>query len=83
MFAPVCRAQDIGVAVHISSSPAGIWFTVDGQNFQGSFSAVWPKGSKHVLSADAVVPAPDSKTQYTFKSWTTTGGHAADQQHGR
>ena len=46
---------------------------MDGQVFQGSFSAVWPKGSKHVLNADAVIPAPNSKSRYTFKSWIAPG----------
>lgn len=73
-FAPVVQAEDLGVTVRITSTPTGIPFSVDGQVFWGPFSAVWPKGSKHVLIAEMTVPSVTAKTQYAFKGWFSAAG---------
>ncbi len=69
-LAPVSRAQSTGVNVTVSTNPSGAAFSVDGEFYTGPFSAVWPVGSKHVLSV--VVMTQDelqNKTHYAFNGW--------------
>jgi uncharacterized protein (TIGR03437 family) len=72
-LAPRCPAQDLGAATRISTSPPGLYFSVDGQNYQTAMSAVWPTGSKHTL----LVAQPSQflgKSQSVFKEWDFAGG---------
>ena len=69
-LAPASRAQSMGVNISVSTSPSGMSYSVDGQFYTGPFSAVWPIGSKHVLSV--VVLTQDelqNKTRSTFGGW--------------
>ena len=71
-LAPRCPGQDLGAATRISTVPPGLWFTVDGQNFLGAMSAVWPTGSKHTL----LVSSPSQvqgQMQFVFSSWAFGG----------
>jgi len=72
--APVVHAQ-IGSITHIIPVPDGVYFTVDGQSYNHAASAVWPAGSKHILSVDtAVQDSPIDKSRYSFKGWRFPGG---------
>jgi uncharacterized protein (TIGR03437 family) len=56
--------------VPISMSPGdGIPFFVDGQQFQGSSTFLWPQGSKHTVSVQPVEYGNTPKVQYVFKGW--------------
>jgi uncharacterized protein (TIGR03437 family) len=74
VFSPVLHAQGGGVTVSVSTKPNGIAFSVDGQVYFQPFSAVWPQGSKHVLSTDIVQPDRTQKAQYLFQSWAMPNG---------
>src|SRR5436190_3787396 len=67
------RAQVSG-AVQIYTVPSGIAYTVDGEFYRTRTSAIWPAGSKHVLSLDPVQVALNAKTRYAFGAWQYTGG---------
>ena len=71
---PVFKAEDLGATVRISTTPDGPFFIVDGQSYQHAMSAVWPVGSKHVLT----LPSANqqffaNKTQYSFTGWQVGG----------
>lgn len=75
LLVPLYRAQDLGSTVQVSSVPDGGIFSVDGQNYTKAMSAIWPTGSKHVLSVQTT--AQDlvaSKTKFTFNSWESAIG---------
>jgi len=65
----VCRAQSLGSTTTISTIPEGAYYSVDGQIYTHATSAIWPAGSKHVLSADPEQDGTGSKTKLTFTSW--------------
>jgi uncharacterized protein (TIGR03437 family) len=70
-LAPDCHAQVTSVT-KVITIPDGVWFNVDGQNYQHSMSGLWPEGSPHQLS----VPQPVQnnqvlKTQFVFTGWST------------
>ena len=68
-FAAAAPAQTSAITT-ISTSPAGAQYSVDGQNYNQPTSAVWPQGSKHVLSA---VPSQLNGvfgTLMVFTSWS-------------
>ena len=69
--APLCQGQ--GAATRVSTQPPGLYFSVDGQNYQSAMSAVWPNGSKHTLVVFQATQALD-KTQSVFKDWEFPGG---------
>src|SRR5207248_9032417 len=50
--APVIYAQIQGSVTHITPVPDGVYFSVDGQSYSHAASAVWPAGSKHILSVE-------------------------------
>lgn len=50
-----------------------ILFTVDGQNYTGAATFLWPKGSKHTLTAPLTSTGNQPKTQFGFQQWTITG----------
>src|SRR5581483_8923788 len=61
-------------AVKIYTVPEGIAFTVDGEFYRSAATAVWPAGTKHILSANPVQEALNVKTHWTFGSWQFAGG---------
>ncbi len=72
--APECRAQTTSMT-QVLTVPDGVWFNVDGQNYQHSMSALWPEGSPHQLSVtqpvqNTLIP----KTQFVFTGWFTPQG---------
>jgi uncharacterized protein (TIGR03437 family) len=76
-LAPEGRAQVTSVT-KVITIPDGVWFNVDGQNYQHSMSALWPEGSPHQLS----VPQPVQSnllpnTQFVFSGWATPQGNLA------
>jgi uncharacterized protein (TIGR03437 family) len=72
-LAAAAQAQTSSVTT-ISTSPSGAQYGVDGQNYTQPTSAVWPQGSKHVLSALPNQVNPAFGTSMTFNSWTWAGG---------
>ncbi len=75
LIVPAFRAQSLGTTVTISTLPSGMYYSVDGQYYQKPSSAVWPLGSKHVLSVTAVTQDElQNKTRYFFKDWEYGNG---------
>jgi uncharacterized protein (TIGR03437 family) len=57
--------------IQISMSPGdGIQFVVDGATFSGSATFLWPEGSKHNVSVQAIEYGNHPRTQYQFANWT-------------
>src|SRR6266567_398104 len=73
-LAPVYRAQSLGTTVRIVPVPDGAYYSVDGQNYSHATSAIWPVGSKHVLSADVQQDGAQYKTKIAFQGWSYSGG---------
>jgi uncharacterized protein (TIGR03437 family) len=70
-LAPHGRAQVTSVT-RVITVPDGVWFKVDGHEYQHSMSALWPEGSPHELWVsqgvqDYVLP----KTRFVFTGWRT------------
>jgi uncharacterized protein (TIGR03437 family) len=72
-LAAPCPAQDLGAATRISTSPPGLYFSVDGQSYQTAMSAVWPAGSKHTLLVSQPTQFMNG-SQSVFKDWEFPGG---------
>jgi uncharacterized protein (TIGR03437 family) len=70
---PRCQGQDEGTATQVSTMPPGLYFSVDGQTYQTTMSAVWPNGSSHTLQIFQPIQTV-GKTQGTFTNWQFTGG---------
>jgi hypothetical protein len=68
VLVPLFHAQNLGGTVVVSTVPDGAYFQVDGQNYNHAMSAIWPAGSKHVLSVTSALQDV-AKTRYSFKSW--------------
>ena len=47
-LAPDGRAQATSVT-QVITIPDGVWFNVDGQDYQHSMAGLWPVGSPHQL----------------------------------
>src|SRR4051812_8267307 len=73
VFVGNAAAQTTSVT-QIYTIPGGIAYTVDGQFYRVPSSAVWPAGSKHVLSLNPLQVGLNTKTQYAFNSWQYVGG---------
>jgi uncharacterized protein (TIGR03437 family) len=74
-LAPVFRAQDLGSITRITPVPDGAIFTVDGQTYSHTASAVWPAGSKHTLFVGSTIQVGGHlKARYTFNGWEFAGG---------
>jgi uncharacterized protein (TIGR03437 family) len=74
-MAPVFRAQDLGSITRITPVPDGAEYTVDGQSYRQASSAVWPAGSKHILSVPNPVQAGQTiRMRYAFRDWEFAGG---------
>jgi uncharacterized protein (TIGR03437 family) len=52
--------------------PPGLYFTVDGQPYQSTMTAVWPSGSKHTLLVNQPTQF-QGKSQSVFKDWEFAG----------
>ena len=68
-LAPVYRAQ-VNSATRVITVPDGLYYKVDGREYQHAMSAMWPVGSQHILWVDQtvqdnVVP----KVKFTFLKW--------------
>jgi len=72
-LAPAFRAQSLGSTTTISTVPDGAYYSVDGQFYTHATSAIWPAGSKHVLSAVVEQDGVQSKARYTFSGWQAGG----------
>jgi len=48
---PCASAQSTGNSVRIYTEPAGLYFRVDGQIYQGAADLLWPATSKHVITS--------------------------------
>ena len=72
-LAAAAQAQTSSVTT-IGTSPSGAQYSVDGQNYTQPVSAVWPQGSKHVLSAIPSQVNPAFGRSMTFNSWAWAGG---------
>jgi uncharacterized protein (TIGR03437 family) len=70
--APLAHSQVSGVFISMGGNN-NITFTVDGQSFSGAATFLWPKGSKHTLSAPLLSSGNAFKTQYGFQQWVVTG----------
>jgi uncharacterized protein (TIGR03437 family) len=62
--APWALAQSAGNAVRIYTEPAGVYFTVDGENFLSAATLLWPAVSKHLISSYDQSISPG--TRFTF-----------------
>ena len=72
LMEPRAFSQQQGVVTRITTVPQGLGYTVDGQNFQGLNTFVWPAGSKHTLFVS--VPLQNDiigTTQYAFQNWAS------------
>ena len=77
VFAPLVPrgvAQTSGSVTQISTTPSGLQFSVDGQFFTSTESALWPTGTKHVLWAAPTQQGLNGNEQYIFSAWTWSGG---------
>jgi uncharacterized protein (TIGR03437 family) len=72
-LAAPCLGQDIGAATQVSTVPPGLYFSVDGQAYQTTMSAVWPIGSKHTLMVSQPTQLLGT-TQSVFQDWAFAGG---------
>jgi uncharacterized protein (TIGR03437 family) len=72
-LAAAAQAQTSSVTT-IGTSPSGAQYSVDGQNYNQPTSAVWPQGSKHVLSTLPSQQNAAFGTLMVFNGWTWAGG---------
>ena len=70
---PRCSGQNLGAATRVSTVPPGLYFSVDGQDYQTAMSAVWPTGSKHTLFVSQQSQFL-GKSLSAFKDWEFAGG---------
>ncbi len=75
--AGICQAQSTS-QVRIASVPANGTFLVDGIQYRGSQSFVWPTGSKHTLDADLENQTGGVDTRWTFTTWKDNRGLLGD-----
>ena len=72
-FAGTSAAQSSS-ATKIYTVPDGVGYTVDGQYYTSLSTAVWPAGSKHVLSVNPYPAGSNLNTRYSFVNWQYFGG---------
>jgi uncharacterized protein (TIGR03437 family) len=58
----------------VGTNPKGAFYNVDGQNYTQATSALWPAGSKHVLSVTATQTNLILGEQLVFESWQWAQG---------
>jgi uncharacterized protein (TIGR03437 family) len=76
-LAPLNEAQVGSSITQVSTVPANLWFSVDGQVFTQAMGAIWPTGSKHTLFAQYTQYDLLGTTQYNFTNWQWVGGTLA------
>src|SRR5579871_1893019 len=74
LFAASSAAQTQSSVTRVVTSPPGPIFNVDGQNYTSSMAALWPAGSKHILTIESPVQSWIQGAQYTFTGWQWAGG---------
>jgi len=69
-------AQQKIASVRIFTEPAGLQFRVDGQEFRGAVTLLWPAGSKHSIATAPQQQELDGRTHYSLISnpWSTNLG---------
>src|SRR4051812_598688 len=67
-------AAQVSGLTKVYTVPDGIAYTVDGQFYRTASSAIWPAGTKHVLSLNPEQMALNVKTMYSFGGWQYVGG---------
>ena len=67
------RAQNLGTAIRISTVPDGAYYSVDGQIYTHATTAIWPTGSKHILSTDVEQDGIQQKARFSFSNWAFGG----------
>ena len=72
-LAPLGIAQKSSIT-QVSTNPAGLSFSIDGQFFTQTTGALWPAGSKHLLYALPMQGSLMGDIQYTFSGWQWAGG---------
>ncbi len=73
LLAGTAAAAETLAVVRVQSSPPNVPFSVDGQYYRGPASFVWPAGSKHTLTAEALLELSHTQTRYSFKRWAAGG----------
>jgi uncharacterized protein (TIGR03437 family) len=58
----------------IGTNPNGATYNVDGQNYSQPTSALWPAGSKHVLSVSSTTQSSVIGEQLIFQQWQWAQG---------
>jgi uncharacterized protein (TIGR03437 family) len=71
-FVSVASAQNS--LTLINTTPSGAVYDVDGQNYSQPTSALWPAGSKHVLSAASTESNGIIGEQLVFQNWLWAQG---------
>src|SRR5580698_2018108 len=71
-FVSVASAQNS--LTLINTTPSGAVYNVDGQNYSQPTSALWPAGSKHVLSAASTESNGIIGEQLVFQNWLWAQG---------
>jgi uncharacterized protein (TIGR03437 family) len=62
------------VVTTITTLPAGLQYSVDGQTFVGNSSFAWPLGSQHTLYVTQPLQQDNlGTTQYAFSGWSSEG----------
>jgi uncharacterized protein (TIGR03437 family) len=76
-LAPDCHAQATPVT-QVITIPDGLWFNVDGQDYQHSMAGLWPAGSPHQLLVSQTVQTNQiPTTRFVFQGWATAQGSVA------
>jgi len=60
------------VQITINTDPAGLKFTVDGQEYVTSHTFNWGEGTEHNISTQSPQNGPNNKT-FVFKNWSDGG----------
>ncbi|MFB3825366.1 MAG: hypothetical protein ACE15B_01310 [Bryobacteraceae bacterium] len=69
VFTAAMSGADTLSATRVYTEPPGILFNVDGVWYRGPATFMWPAGSKHVLSTDALQAGYTVGKRFNFKSW--------------
>ena len=77
LVAEICGAQSASQVRVFSVPPNGNFF-VDGIQYRGSQTFVWPTGSKHTLDADLENQTGGVDTRWTFSAWKDNRGLLGD-----
>lgn len=75
-LSPGAPAQQRIASVRVFTEPAGLQFSVDGENFRNAATFLWPAGSKHSIRTEPDQQELDGRTRYTLiaNPWSTNLG---------